>query len=70
MELKNIFVLKVLDRFTCGKWDHYPTAEETKQALLKQFGSYTQLGSTPITFVVIKQQTFYQGDIQDLQEGF
>ncbi|EDW22258.1 hypothetical protein BAT_0065 [Bacillus pumilus ATCC 7061] len=40
-----------------------------RNALIEMYGSCTQLGERPIIFEVIKQNTFYQGDIQDLQGG-
>ncbi|MBU4617853.1 hypothetical protein [Bacillus sp. GG161] len=69
MKLRSIFYLNVQGIRLLGGWDHYPSEDEMRNALIDMYGSCTKLGERPIIFEVIKQNTFYQGDIQDLQEG-
>ncbi|MGK4098475.1 hypothetical protein AB0Y18_18870 [Bacillus altitudinis] len=70
MKLRSIFYLNVQGIRLLGGWDHYPSEDEMRNALIDMYGSCTHLGERPIIFEVIKQNTFYQGDIQDLQEGY
>ncbi|WP_222124746.1 hypothetical protein [Bacillus pumilus] len=70
MKLRSIFYLNVQGIRLLGGWDHYPSEDEMRNALIDMYGSCTHLGERPITFVVVKQQTFYQGDIQDLQGNY
>lgn len=59
--MRNIFYLNVADRGQLGEWDHYPTDEEMRQALIELYRSGTSLGKNPSVFEVVKKNRFYQG---------